>query len=236
VWSQTSGWEAKLITEKKEAEESISHIKSDYEKHFEEFQTSFLDDVKKIFFHIDEELFPPQVDRVIKEEDNLEYFFKDIVPKTIENQSGEVSRQLKKQYETFDIEKQKGSKKEKKFISKANSHIQSTAQKFTDEAALLKACFFNLEEDIAYHERRSSRMHLRRYDNAVKGVIELQSKIRDITQIRGEEDVDLLDTLIETQGLLQKTVSLEFCPVHSSYCLSYEVCTEYVSTIHLRDT
>lgn len=75
-----------------------------------------------------------------------------------------------------------------------------------------------------------------RYDNAVKGVIELQSKIRDITQIRGEEDVDLLDTLIETQGLLQKTVSLEFCPVHSSYCLSYEVCTEYVSTIHLRDT
>ena len=53
--------------------------------------------------------------------------------------------------------------REKKFISKANSHIQSTAQKFTDEAALLKACFFNLEEDIVYHERRSSRMHLRRY-------------------------------------------------------------------------
>jgi hypothetical protein len=52
--------------------------------------------------------------------------------------------------------------REKKFIAKANNHIQNTAQKFTDEAALLKACFFNLEEDIVYHERRSSRMHLRR--------------------------------------------------------------------------
>lgn len=68
-------------------------------------------DVNKIFFHIDEELIPPQVDRVAKEENDLDFYFEDIVPKTIENQSGEVSRQLKKQYETFDIEKQKGSKK-----------------------------------------------------------------------------------------------------------------------------
>lgn len=68
-------------------------------------------DVDKIFFHIDEELIPPQVSRVTNEENSLDNFIKDIVPKTIENQSGEVSRQLKKQYETFDIEKQKGSKK-----------------------------------------------------------------------------------------------------------------------------
>jgi hypothetical protein len=57
--------------------------------------------------------------------------------------------------------------REKKFIAKANKHIQITAQKFTDEAALLKACFFNLEEDIVYHER-SSRMHLRRLASCVQ--------------------------------------------------------------------
>ena len=67
--------------------------------------------MNQIFSHIDDELIPPQVNRVIKEEDDLDFFIKDTVPKTIENQSGEVSRQLKKQYETFDIEKQKGSKK-----------------------------------------------------------------------------------------------------------------------------
>ena len=67
--------------------------------------------MNQIFSHIDDELIPPQVNRVIKEEDDLDFFIKDTVPKTIENQSGEVSRQLKKQYETFDIEKQKGTKK-----------------------------------------------------------------------------------------------------------------------------
>lgn len=65
----------------------------------------------QIFFHIDEELVPPQIQRVAEEENDLNLFVKNTVPKTIENQSGEVSRQLKKQYETFDIEKQKGSKK-----------------------------------------------------------------------------------------------------------------------------
>mgnify|MGYP003386458184 CR=1 FL=1 len=129
--------------------------------------------------------------------------------------------------------------RERKFIVKANKHIQNSAQKFTDEAALLKACFFNLEEDIVYHERRSSRMHLRRwaicsdvpalhtmvymlnfasyrYDNAVKDVVELQKIVRSTTQIRGEEDVELLDTLIETQGLLQRTVICFYVPLVTS--------------------
>ena len=67
--------------------------------------------MEKSFCHIDEELIPPQIDRVVKEEGILDFFINDTVPKTVEAQSGEVSRQLKKQYETFDIEKQKGTKK-----------------------------------------------------------------------------------------------------------------------------
>jgi hypothetical protein len=43
----------------------------------------------------------------------------------------------------------------------------------------------------------------------VKGVVELQAKVAETTQIRGEEDVEVLDTLIETQGLLQQTVIRE---------------------------
>jgi hypothetical protein len=53
-------------------------------------------------------------------------------------------------------------RREKKFILKTNEHIQTTAQKFVDEDALLASCFFNLEEDIVYNERRAARMHLRR--------------------------------------------------------------------------
>jgi hypothetical protein len=52
--------------------------------------------------------------------------------------------------------------RESKFIQKASQHKQHTAQRFTDEDALLAACFYNLEEDIVTHERRAARMHLRR--------------------------------------------------------------------------
>lgn len=164
-------------------------------------------DVNETFRHIDDDLIPPHFKRVKAQEKDVDHYVKATVPQAIENQSGVVSRELKKQYETFDIEKQKGKKKEKKFISKTNDHIQTTAQKFVDEDALLAACFFNLEEDIVYNERRAARMHLRRYDNAVKDVLALDAAIAAVVEKRKVEDVVILDTLIETQGLLQKTVS-----------------------------
>ena len=37
VWSQTSGWEARLRTEEKEAEETIIELRQRYEKHTKDF-------------------------------------------------------------------------------------------------------------------------------------------------------------------------------------------------------
>lgn len=86
-------------------------MKREYERHIQEFHDQFVADVEKTFKHIDNDLIPPQIERVVAQEKDVDYFVKKTVPQTIENQSGEVSRQLKKQYETFDIEKQKGLKK-----------------------------------------------------------------------------------------------------------------------------
>lgn len=82
-----------------------------YAAHINEFETSFLEDCNKIFANIDGPLREQQVDRVIVIEKDTDVFVGNIVPQTIENQSGVVSRKLKKQYETFDIEKQKGRNK-----------------------------------------------------------------------------------------------------------------------------
>lgn len=210
VWSQTSGWEAKMLTEEKEAEESALQIRREYERHISDFHDQFSSDVRKTFRHIDDELLPIQINRVLEQEKSLDYFVKTTVPQTIEAQSGEVSRQLKKQYETFDIEKQKGKKKENKFLQRADAHLQTTAQRFTDEDALLAACFFSLEEDIISHERRSARMHLRRSDNATRAVLELEVLLAALLEKRRREDVDVLDTIIETQSLLQKTILEHF--------------------------
>jgi hypothetical protein len=67
--------------------------------------------VERAFRQIDTELIPPLVEQVRTQEASIETFVRKTVPQTIENQSGEVSRQLKKQVETFDIERQKGQKK-----------------------------------------------------------------------------------------------------------------------------
>jgi len=56
-------------------------------------------------------MYPPEVARVVNMEKELNIFVNEIVPANIERQSGEVSRRLKKQYEYFDIEKQKEMKR-----------------------------------------------------------------------------------------------------------------------------
>lgn len=83
----------------------------EYEKHLKALEEDFLADVAKTFKKIDEELIPPQNQRIDDLKDKNNHFITKVVPQTIENQSGEVSRQLKKQVETFDIERQKGKKK-----------------------------------------------------------------------------------------------------------------------------
>ena len=105
------GWEAKLKTEVLEAEESIAHIKAEYQKQIDEFVVSIHQELHKTFDRIDDDLIPPQTQRVIELEEDVKVYYKKTVPDVIERQSGEVSRQLKKQYETFDIEKQKAQKK-----------------------------------------------------------------------------------------------------------------------------
>lgn len=48
-----------------------------------------------------------------------------------------------------------------------------------------------------------------RYDNACKSIREVDVKIAALLEKRRAEDVDILDTIIETQGLLQKTVMID---------------------------
>ena len=96
--------------------------------------------------------------------------------------------------------------RENKFVIKASEHIQRTAQKFTDEDALMTACFHTLTDDVVEHERRAARMHLYRWDKCDIADQELRHDLDIEGGIRTEEDVELLDTIVETQQLLQKTV------------------------------
>lgn len=82
-----------------------------------------------------------------------------------------------------------------------------TSQKLCDEDALIKSCFFNMEEEVIEHERRSARMHLRRYDLACREIHELVHLAETLSVIRQAEDNEILDVVITTQQLLQKTVT-----------------------------
>ena len=116
---------------------------------------------------------------------------------------------------------------ELKFVKKTNQHIQLCAQRLTDEDALTAACFYNLEDDVIETERRSIRMHLLRWNGGVKNVISVKEVLRSESDLRLVEDSILLDTVIESQQLLQHTVSYLLCLLNhvcASVCGWVRVC------------
>ena len=185
-------------------------MRNEYQKHITEFTQSLIHDVNSAFNIIDDDLFPPLPVHLDSMDRNLDIFVDKTVPDMIEELVGQVSRKLKKEYEYFSIEQQKEEKREKKICNNASSHMQTTAQRFTDEEALLSACFFNLEDDVMEAERRAARMYELKHCVFVKDVINLKEAIDNIREIRGIEDNDLLDTVIETQQLLQQTILEHF--------------------------
>lgn len=185
-------------------------MKEAYKRHLDEFSASLHRDVSVVFDKMDLETLVSETNRVDIIEKDLAVFIKTTVSESIERQSGEVSRNLRRAYETFDIEKVKEHKRETKLVEKASRHIKNTAQRFEDENALMSSAFANVEDDVVQHEVRSSRMYLLRNDKALNEIIELNDISTTEQATRTEEDVDVLDTVIETQQLLQKTVLMHF--------------------------
>ena len=66
-----------------------------------------MNELNSVFDKIDQEILPIESARVDTIDNNLDTFVRETVPSAIERQSGEVSRQLRRAYETFDIEKKK---------------------------------------------------------------------------------------------------------------------------------
>eukprot|EP01034_Spumella_vulgaris_P024942 gene24942-31342_t len=100
--------------------------------------------------------------------------------------------------------------REAKLVAKASKHLQYTSQRFEDENALLSSCFFTLEDDIVEHERHAARMHLMRNATATDHTVVLNGVSSAESLIRASEDVEVLDTVIETQSMLQQTVLMHF--------------------------
>jgi hypothetical protein len=163
IWDDTEIWEAKLKTEAREAVETITNMRDEYQLHMDEFTAQLQSEIKTVFDNIDNKLVIDQQERLQKVGDKLSHFVTKTAPAGIDNTSGEVRRGLKKQIETFSIGQQKERIREQKFVNNASSHIQKTAQQFTDEEALTMSCFANLEDDVVQHERRAVRMHFYRY-------------------------------------------------------------------------
>jgi hypothetical protein len=57
------------------------------------------------------------------------------------------------------------------------------------------------------YERRAARMYLYRWNNSVEKVFNLKGQVETESDTRLQEDSILLDTVIDTQQLLQQTVS-----------------------------
>lgn len=210
VWDSMHVWESKLKTEAIEAAETIQSMRDDYTIQIDKLKTTTLNELNTIFNIFDDDLEPVESERIATESKDLDVFVKKTVPEAIDKQNGALSRKLKKAYETFEIEQQKERKRESKFVGKADEYIQRTAQKFHDEDALMDSCFFNLEDDVNEYERRSARMFLMRQETANTCIFTNNGKMHTTQKKRESEDLEVLDTVIETQQLLQHSVIIHF--------------------------
>lgn len=98
--------------------------------------------------------------------------------------------------------------RENKLILRAGQHIQKTSQRFEDESAFLSSSFFTVEDDIIEYERREARRLLIREANAIKKRNALKSVLDKEIDERVSEDKEVLDTVLETQNLLQQMVKI----------------------------
>ena len=111
IWSTTTRWNTELLNESKDSAESIMDMRDNYLHYIRNLNSSFLIEINKCFDHVNNVVLPEQDDQLLTTQNNLSLFLKEIVPSAIEKQSGEVSRQLKRAYENFDIEKKKEEKR-----------------------------------------------------------------------------------------------------------------------------
>lgn len=122
IWGSTAVFDKKLQKEAQDAMETILNMKDDYQRHINNFSSSLLAEVHGIFDKFDNDRLPAEALRLDAVDADLEIFFKQIVPSTIEKQSGEVSRQLRRAYETFDIEKKKEEKRSARLCTLLNAY------------------------------------------------------------------------------------------------------------------
>ena len=97
--------------------ETILDMREDYGIHLNAFNQSLKDEINGIFDHFDNEVLKRESERVDVIEKSLDVFIKETVPDNIEQNSGEISRNLRRAYETFDIEKSKEMKRYQLLLS-----------------------------------------------------------------------------------------------------------------------
>ncbi len=100
-------------------------MKDEYQIHINEFSTGLLSEVNSIFDKFDHERLPAETSRLSALDADLDVFFKQTTLFAIEKQSGEVSRQLIRAYETFNMEKKKEEKRS------ADQHLAYDASSLT---------------------------------------------------------------------------------------------------------
>ena len=107
IWRSSAVFESKIRTEAREAAETVLDMRDEYKQHIENNLRNLNLEISKIFDKIDNQVLKEESKRIDMIDHNAQVFTKQIVPATIEKQSGEVSRNLRRAYETFDIEKKK---------------------------------------------------------------------------------------------------------------------------------
>ena len=91
-------------------------------------------------------------------------------------------------------------------VDRGSEHIGRTLQRFHDEKAILSSTAHSFEDFAAQDMRQEEMVALLRHANAVVEVDSARKMLDEESAVREAEDNVLLDSIFETQQLLQSTV------------------------------
>ena len=132
------------------------------------------------------------------------------VPGVIEELQGSITRQLKKNHETFDIDNTKLLKREKRIVERFESHVKLTQNSFQIEKQKRKAKFLAMHEEVYNTIRVDDRQSEEVQCTNMETIHAIKAELQAEREIREREDLEILGKLADAMAKLQHSILTNF--------------------------
>jgi hypothetical protein len=199
-----------LEKERREREEQDARVQAEMARVVDEVEVDFnaaLDDACR---RVETEWLPKPIRRCDEWKREFDEFVNVTIPKTIESQSGRVTRHLVKSQETFEIDNTKLWKRELKIVRRFEEHQVQSLAEVRELGRKRRACFVLLEEEVEAQTRIADKSEERFQTKACDRISEVQQMESGLAGVRQTTDDNTLLAIEVAMRKVQENIMKNF--------------------------